>query len=178
MWLVASLRGQLHAGRLRPLVLDNPEQQIADRPDQSGDGQCATPPHHGQDPQAEQRQRKQWVHDRDVVPGHPLIGERPQELRAVRRAGVQQTVRGIAEQTDQIVLPEPERASNERMQEQRHQGRPDGDEQQCMCELAVIFEKQQRVRRRPDEYIQVRRHARNATEQRDDADLAASRPDL
>jgi len=64
------------------------------------------------------------------------------------------------------------------MQRQRHKGGPDGDEQQCMCELAVVFEKQQRVRRRTDEYIEIRRHARNAAEERDSAELLASRHDL
>ena len=178
MRLMAPLGRKLRARCLRTLVLDNTEQQIADRPDQSRDGECATPQHRGQNHQAEQRQREQRVDDGDVVPGHPLIGERPQELRSVRRAGVQQAVRGIAEQTSQIGLPELERPSHERMQRQRYKGRPDGDEQQCMCELAVVFEKQQRVRRRIDEYVEIRRHARNAAEERDSAELLASQPDL
>ena len=178
MRLVAPLRRQLNARCLRTLVLDDTEQQIADRPDQPRDGQCASSQNRGQNHQAEQRQREQWVDNRDVVPGQPFIGERPQELRSVRRAGVQQAVGGIAERTSQIGLSELERPPNERMQRQCHKGRPDGDEQQCMCELAVVFEKQQRVRRRTDEYIEVRRHARGKAEERDSAELPASRHDL
>ena len=178
MRLMAPFRRQSNARRLRTLVLDDTEQQIADRPDQSRDGQCAASQHRGQDHQAEQRQREQRVDDGDVVPGHPMVGERPQELRSVRGAGVQQAMRGIAEQARQIGLPGLERTSHERMQRQRHKGRPDGDEQQCMCELAVVFEKQQRVRRRIDEYVEIRRHARNAAEERDGAELLASPHDL
>ena len=146
MRLVASRRRQLLAGGLGTLVLDDAEQEITERPDQSRDGECATTQRGGEDPQAKEWQREQGIDDGDVVPADPVVGERPEELGAVRGAAVQQAVRGIANQAREVGFPGSQGAPHDPVQQYSDECGPDRDEHQRMRELAVVLEKQQRIR--------------------------------
>ena len=146
MRLVASRCGKLLAGGFGTLVLDDAEQQIAERPDQSRDRERATTQRGGEDREAEQGQREQGIDNGDAVPGNPEVGEWPEELGAVRREAIQQAVRGIGDQACQVGLPESEGAPHDPVQQQRDECGADGYEQQRMGELAVELEEQQLVR--------------------------------
>ena len=112
-------RGEACAGRLRPLVLDNPGPEIGERPDQPGHGVRTPPANGGDDDEHEQWHRERRVDHGDVVPSHPVVRERPEQLRAVRGAGIEKPVRRVAEEARQVGLANGERAAHHPVQQQR-----------------------------------------------------------
>ena len=56
---------------------------------------------------------QQRIDNRYIIPSYALIGKRPKEKRAVRRACIEQTVRRIAQKTCEIGGSKTERFSNQ-----------------------------------------------------------------
>ena len=162
---VAAARGQGGAGLQGTLALHRAEREIGDRIDRRGIGPCGAAPRRGQQHEREHRCREERIEHGDHAPGHAHVRERPQELRAVRRAGIEQAVAPVAQEAEEIGPREREPRPDDPVQQRRAQQRPHGHERERVREVAVILHEDERVARRVDQRVEVRRHAGHGAQQ-------------
>src|SRR5690606_11303243 len=96
----------------------------------------------------------------------------------VARARVEEAMAAVAERAIEVRLTEREASSHGPVEHERADQRADGDEGQRMREVAMELEKQQRIRSRLDQRVEVRCHAGDAAEHRGIPHLARARTRL
>ena len=122
---------------------EHPDTRYPRKPDAFATACCNNEYHQGHS--------KQRIDDGHGVPRNARIGKRPQQLRTIGRAGVQQAVRGIAHQTRQIGLTgteplEKPKTAGDGPQDQKDQQCPYRYKYQGVGELPVELQKQNGIR--------------------------------
>ncbi len=112
-------RRQLRGHRDRSLILQLPDSDIGNTPCEAEHG-VGSPLLDGTERyEGNQGQREQRIDHGNEVPGDALVGERPEQQRAVTRAGIEQAMTRITEQAESVTGSESQAAPDQRIQ---HQG--------------------------------------------------------
>ena len=150
---------KLGAQRLGAFPLHDTNTGVEHGHDRSRPGYRRSLQRQGHNDQRQQRQGEQWINDRHVVPGNSHVRERPEQLGAVGRAGVDHPVGRVAKEGIEVSLPERDSpVDNEPADGGADQG-ADGNEGKGVGELAVVFQEQQRISLGPEQHVDVRGHA-------------------
>ncbi len=120
---------------------------------------------HGEDEPDQQNQGQRRANGGDPVPGHTQWRERPQQVRPIIGARVEHGMRGVADGGRGDYRPPVRAMALPRQPGRRSHDAADRNERQGMREVAVVLDRQQGVRRTPDQDIGIRQHTADGAEQ-------------
>lgn len=147
-------------------VLDGAEAEINGGQRQSDDGGPRAATLQRQEEAGGQRQGERRVDDGDQIPAEANVGERPEQMGAVARRGIEEAMTVVGDQgTTPKRKPAPA-AFGPEQPERGHDGSPQRGKEQRVGEAAVMLDREQRIRGAPDEHIDIGSERRQAAGQR------------
>ncbi len=164
--VVAAGGGELSLRGARARVLDGAATEINGGQRQSDDGRPRAATLQRQEEAGGQRQGEGRVDDGDQVPAEANVGERPEQMGAVARRGVEEAVTVVGDQRTTPQRKPAPAASGPEQPERGHDGSPQRGKEQRVGEAAVMLDREQRIRRASDEHIDIGNERRQAAGQR------------